>query len=258
LESNVFLNSFVNIPRKTHMNKLLTITFIFSLTINIVQAQHYEHFTSWKRVLVQKKLSDNWEVSADVHWRRQSDFAGSGLNPLAEPLMEGYRITTTYRVKEMVFSFAPFLSHSYPLYSNSKDLSRPIRWEIRPAFNAEWTKKLSDKWTFRSRLGYEYRIFKRTDDIWGDEQGRARLRLQLRYALNKKNTLVMSEEPLYNVSPNVPANSFSQNQIYFGLNHTFTPHFAFETGYMWNHRQRASLVEFDEENVLQTHFIFRL
>jgi hypothetical protein len=254
----VFLNSFVDNPRTIFMRKQFS-TFIFLLSCHfITEAQHYEHFTSWNRVLVQKKLSDNWEVSADVHWRRQSDFAGSGLNPLAESLMEGYRITTTYRVKEMAFSFAPFLSHSYPLYANSKDLSRPIRWEIRPTFNAEWTKKLSDKWTLRSRLGYEYRIFKRTDDIWGDEQGRARLRLQLRYTLNKKNTLLMSEEPLYNVSPNVPANSFSQNQVYFGLNHTFTPHFAFETGYMWNHRQRASLVEFDEENVLQTHFIFRL
>ncbi len=236
---------------------LATIT-ILLLFIKSCNAQHYEHFTSWHRVLVQKKLSEHWELSADVHWRRQSDFAGSGLNPFADPLLEGYRITTTYRVKEFSFGFAPFLSHTYPLYASEKDLSRAIRWEIRPAFITEWTKKLSEKWIFRSRLGYEYRIFKRPDGIWGDEQGRARLRLQLRYALNKKYTIFVSEEPLYNVSPNVPANSFNQNQLYFGLNHTFTPHFSFETGYMWNHRQRASLIEFDEENALQMHFIFRL
>ncbi|MEY4540967.1 MAG: hypothetical protein RLZZ306_2724, partial [Bacteroidota bacterium] len=28
--------------------------------------------------------------------------------------------------------------------------------------------------------------------------------------------------------------------------------------YMWNHRQRPTLIEFDEENIMQTHFIFRL
>jgi hypothetical protein len=240
------------------MNKLLTTIFLFSLTFNMAQAQHYEHFTLWNRVLVQKKISDHWELAADVHWRRQSDFAGSIFNPIAKPLMDGYRFTTTYRVKELAFSFAPFLSHAYPLYANEKDLSRVARWEIRPTFNVEWTKKLSEKWTFRSRMGYEYRIFKRNDDTWGDEQGRARLRLQLRYSWDNKNTVFISEEPLYNVSPNVPANSFSQNQLYFAYNHAFTPHFSFETGYMWNHRQRASLVEFDEENVLQTHFIFRL
>ncbi len=240
------------------MRKSIATLIILSFIINLCQAQHYGHFSLWNRILVQKKLSEHWEISADIHWRRQSNFAGSDTNPLADPLMEGYRITTTYRVKELAFSFAPFLSHSYPLYANEKDLNRVARWEIRPAFIAEWTKKLSEKWTFRSRLGYEYRIFKRPDDVWGDEQGRARLRLQLRYSWDKKNTVFISEEHLYNVSPNVPANSFSQGQLYFAYNHTFTPHFAFETGYMWNHRQRASLVEFDEENVLQTHFIFRL
>ena len=240
------------------MRTLITILITFSLIVNICNAQHYQHFTSWNRLLVQKKINDHWEITADVHWRRQSDFSSSGINPFALKLVDGYRITTIYRIKNFALSFAPFLMNSSPLYSKNSDLTRPDRLEIRPTFFGEWTKKLSDKWTFRSRLGYEYRIFKRSDDVWGDEQGRARLRLQMRYSWNKKNTVFISEEPLYNIAPNVPANSFSQNQLYFAYNHVFTPHFSFETGYMWNHRQRASLVEFDEENVLQTHFIFKL
>lgn len=240
------------------MRTLITILITFSLIVNICNAQHYQHFTSWNRLLIQKKINDHWEITADVHWRRQSDFSSSGINPFALKLVDGYRITTIYRIKNFALSFAPFLMNSSPLYSKNSDLTRPDRLEIRPTFFGEWTKKLSDKWTFRSRLGYEYRIFKRSDDVWGDEQGRARLRLQMRYSWNKKNTVFISEEPLYNIAPNVPANSFSQNQLYFAYNHVFTPHFSFETGYMWNHRQRASLVEFDEENVLQTHFIFKL
>lgn len=240
------------------MQKSITTLIILTLLLNICQAQHYQHFSSWSRILVQKKISQHWELSADIHWRTQNSFDRSDFNPFARELMEGYRITTTYRQKEFAFSFAPFLTHSYPLYANAKDLTRPIRVEIRPSLLVEWTKKLTEKWTFRSRLGYEYRIFERSDGIWGDEQARARLRLQLRYAWNPKNTVFISEEPLYNIPPNQPANSFSQNQLYFAYNHAFTPHFSFETGYCWNHRQRASLIEFDEENILQTHFIFRL
>ena len=240
------------------MRTLITILVTFFLIVNVCNAQHYQHFTSWNRLLVQKKINDHWEITADVHWRRQSDFSSPSINPFALKLVDGYRITTIYRIKNFALSFAPFLMNSSPLYSKNSDLTRPDRLEIRPTFFGEWTKKLSNKWTFRSRLGYEYRIFRRVDDSWGDEQGRARLRLQMHYSWNKKNTVFISEEPLYNVAPNVPANSFSQNQLYFAYNHIFTPHFSFETGYMWNHRQRSSLVEFDEENVLQTHFIFKL
>lgn len=240
------------------MHKLITTLIILTLFLHLCQAQHYQHLTMWNRVLAQKKITDHLELSADIHWRTQNSFDGTVFNPFARELMEGYRITTTYREKEFAFSFAPFLLHSYPLYANNNDLTRPIRLEIRPSFFVEWTKKLTEKWTFRSRLGYEYRIFKRNDGIWGDEQARARLRLQIRYAWNPKNTVFVSEEPLYNIPPNQPANKFSQNQLYFAYSHAFTPHFSLETGYCWNHRQRASLIEFDEENVLQTHFIFRL
>lgn len=240
------------------MLKSIIAVIILSIIINVCHAQHYQHFTSWNRVLVQKEINEHWQVSADYHWRRQSDFAGSHFNPFALKLMEGFRITTIYRVKEMAFSFAPFLTKSSPLYSKNSDLARPDRIEIRPAFYVEWSKDLSEKFTFRTRGGYEYRIFKRSDGTWGDEQARTRLRLQLRYNLNEQNTIILSEEPIYNLPPNLPANSFSQNQLYLAYNHDFTPHFTTEIGYAWNHRQRPTLIEFDEENIIQTHFIFRL
>ena len=94
--------------------------------------------------------------------------------------------------------------------------------------------------------------------LFGDEQARIRLRIQWRYNLNKNNILYVSEEPLLNIPPNLPANNFSQNQLTLMLSHAFSPHFTTEIGYMWNHRQRVSLVEFDEENTLHTHFIIRL
>ncbi len=239
------------------MKKIFT-GFVFAILLsNFSLAQTYEHYTSWNRLAVNKKLSEHWEMNAEVHWRRQSDFTQSN-NPLALRLSEGYRISGIYRIKEMAFSFAPVIFHSYPLYAKNSDLSKAVKWEFRPVVYAEWTKPLSKKFTFRSRLGYEYRLFQLADNSLGDEQGRARIRVQLRYNVNKANLVYISEEPLYNVAPNVPANSFSQNQLYFAYNHAFTPHFSTEIGYMWNHRQRATLVEFDEENILQTHFLFRL
>jgi hypothetical protein len=244
--------------QNSRMYKLLTTIFILFLTLNTVQAQHYEHFTSWNRFALQKKFNDHWEVMADVHIRRQNDFNSSSINPLAVKFVDGYRFSAFYKTKNFTFSFAPFLFHNSPLYAKSSDLARPDKLEIRPAFFAEWSKKLSEKWVFRSRLGYEYRIFRRDDDSWGNEQSRMRLRLQLRYSWDKKNTVFVGNEALFNTPPNVPANSFNQNQLVFAYNHVFSPHFTFEVGYLRNHIQRASLVEFDEENGLQTHFIFKL
>lgn len=240
------------------MTKKITIL-IYCLSIAYINhAQNYQHYTLWSRLQVNKKLTDHWEMNAEVHWRRQSDFTSNSANPLALKLTEAYRVSAIYRAKEMAYSFAPAVFHSYPLYAKNGDLARADRWEIRPVLFAEWTKALSKKWTFRSRLGYEYRLFQLTDGSWGDSQGRARLRFQMRYNVNKNNIVYISEEPLYNVVPNVPANVFSQNQLYFAYNHAFTHHFSTEVGYMWNHRQRNTLTEFDEENVLQTHFIFWL
>jgi Protein of unknown function (DUF2490) len=240
------------------MKRIFTVILLICLAYDVSFAQHYEHFTSWNRLAVNKTFNNHWEMNLEFHWRRQNDFTTPSPNPLALRLSEGYRISAVYRVKEMAFSFAPIVFHSYPLYGKTTDLVRPTRWELRPILFVEWTKILSPKWTFRSRFGYEYRLFQQTDGSWGEEQGRTRLRLQMRYNLNLKNIVYVSEEPLVNVAPNVPANVFSQNQLYFAYNHTFSPHFSAEFGYMWNHRQRASLVEFDEENILQTHFLFRL
>lgn len=240
------------------MKKILTILLFTFLSVNLSKAQVYQHFTSWNRLAINKRIGGRWEMNAEIHWRRQSDFTSTNDNPLSLRLAEGYRISGVYRIKEMSFSFAPIVFHSYPLYAKNTDLTRPPRWEIRPILFTEWTKILSKKWTFRTRFGYEYRIFQLADGSWGEQQGRARLRLQMRYNLDKKNLVYVSEEPLYNVPPNVPANIFSQNQLYFAYNHAFTSHFSAEIGFMWNHRQRASLVEFDEENILQTHFLFRL
>ena len=145
---------------------------IFGILCSISSfAQTYQHFTSWSRLQVNKKLSDQWEMNVELHWRRQNDFTTQSPNPLSLRLSEGYRISAVYRIKEMAFSFAPIVFHSYPLYAKTTDLIRPTRWELRPILFAEWTKNLSKKWTFRSRLGYEYRMFQLVDGSWGDVQG---------------------------------------------------------------------------------------
>jgi hypothetical protein len=239
------------------MRKIFTTLFCTFLLTNLCQAQNYQHYTWWSRVALQKKLSDHWTVGGELHWRRQNDFQSSSISPFALELTEGIKGLAIYRIKEVAFSFEPFFLNSHPLNAKESDLKRTDRLEIRPVVFAEWLKPLSKKFIFRSRLGYEYRIFKRTDGLWGDEQGRLRVRFQLRYLLDKKNTVYISEEDLFNVVPNVPANTFSQNQLYFAYIHAFSPHFSTEIGYIWNHRQRATLVEFDEENILQTQFVFR-
>lgn len=221
-------------------------------------AQNYPHYTLWSRVSIQKKISKYFDVNADFLYRRQNDFSKGNYNLFDSRYVEAYRISTVYRKGNWAVSLAPIVFNTFPLYGKVDDLKRPVRLEIRPVAYLEWTKVLSPKWTFRSRFGYEYRLFKRSDNTFGDEQARIRLRIQWRYNLNKNNIVYVSEEPLLNIPPNLPDNNFSQNQLTLMFSHAFSPHFTTEIGYMWNHRQRASLVEFDEENTLHTHFIIRL
>ena len=47
------------------MKKLFT-GFVFAVLLsNISLAQTYEHFTSWNRLAVYKKLSEHWEMNAE-------------------------------------------------------------------------------------------------------------------------------------------------------------------------------------------------
>lgn len=220
--------------------------------------QNYPHYTWWSRISIQKKLNEHVEIMADFLYRRQNDFSKTNYNIFDLRFTEGYRIATVYRKGNWAASFAPVVFNTFPLYGKVDDLKKSVRLEIRPVVSLEWTKIINPKWTFRSRLGYEYRLFKRTDNTFGDEQARLRLRIQWRYNFNKNNTVFVSEEPLLNIPPNLPANNFSQNQLTLMFSHVFSPHFTTEIGYMWNHRERATLVEFDEENTLHTHFIVRL
>ncbi|MDI9861366.1 DUF2490 domain-containing protein [Flectobacillus roseus] len=222
------------------------------------QAQNYNHFTVWTRLALQKNIYKNFEVNVEYHFRRQNDYRENSLNPTALPLLEAYRLGLVHREQHLVVSLFPSFFHSYQLYAKASDFNKKDRWEFRPFLMAEWIHSLSPKWTLRLRGGYEYRLFKNDDNTWNESQGRARLRGQIRYIFSPKNNLFLSEELLQNVPPNVPANSFSQNQLYLGYSHNFSPHFTLETGYMWNHRQRSSLIEFDEEHSIQTHFIVRL
>ena len=231
--------------------------FLF-LLCNSAFAQNYNHFTNWSRLTIQKSLSDKWDIQAELHYRRQSNFQLSEYNPFAEPLMEGFRIGVHYSIGNMRYSFTPILVHSYPLIGNDDDFERPDRSEFRPALYAEWSSNAHGKWEFRSRLGYEYRLFKRTNGTWGDQQGRPRLRLQARYALSEQTTLLTSVEPLINALPNPAPNTFSQNQTYFGWNHDWSEHLTSEIGYFYIYRQRSSLIEFDHENVLNLVMIVRL
>lgn len=158
----------------------------------------------------------------------------------------------------MTYSFTPFFFHSYPLYATDNDFTRPIRYEIRPTWYAEWASKPKGKWTYRLRLGHEYRLFKLDDDTWGDAQGRTRFRFQARCSTNPTNTIVLSEEALVNTFPGSAPNFISQNQLYGAWVHTWTPHLSSEIGYNYIFRQRATLIEYDHENVLNMVLVVRL
>lgn len=208
--------------------------------------QHYPHTTLWTRVVLSKTLTPRWSVQGEAHWRRQSDYRVSSLNPLPQPYFHGYRLLLNYRRGPWTFQLNPNYFKIYPLLGKKSDFSVPGGQDFRLSAYAEWA-RTRRRSTLRIRSGYEYRFLER---LAYQPTGRFRLRVQGRRQLTDRTAWVLSTEPLLNVGPNAAPNRFNQNQAYTGLTYRLNAHLSAEAGYLNVFRQRQTRVEFDEEHAL--------
>lgn len=229
--------------------------FLFA-TIHSVKAQHYPHFTMWSRVQVAKEPSDAWKFTGTFLWRRQNSYQINPKNPLTNHLMIGGQGLITYRnPKNTVWVHIAQLTYmvTNQLLGKTEDFNAPVGKEFRYAGGVEFNQEVNEKLTFRQRFMQELRFHKANDfQPVGRVRGRATVRYQVKpyVSLNAVTEVLFHDPPLL---PNQTPFRFHQFWLGGSLIWDFSERVSLETGYTFIHGRRATLVEFDEQNILNIH-----
>lgn len=142
---------------------------------------------------------------------------------------------------------------SNQLLGKPEDFNAPVGREIRYAGGVELNQEVNEKLTFRQRFMQELRFFKANDfQPVGRVRGRANIRYQLTpfVSVNGVTELLFHDPPLLKGQK-----PFRFHQFWLGgsLLWSIGERVNLETGYTFIHGRRATLIEFDEQNVLNLH-----
>ena len=140
---------------------------------------------------------------------------------------------------------------------SAADLKRTPVPEWRPSAFAEWTLDLPAASALRLRAGYEYRIFT-TPGV--ADLGRLRFRAAWRKGLGQYAYGQIWNETLLYAPPNTPASGhlFDLNRTNVSAGYVLSNISTVEVGYQFTHRERRSLVEFDDEHALAVTLYLRV
>lgn len=229
--------------------------------ISEAQKQHYPHLTLWSRVQVAKEPNPNWNIVGTFMWRRQNNYQENPHNPTASPLMVGGQALVTHRnTQNTVWVHIAQMSYmvSNQLLGKEEDFKAPIGKEFRYAGGVEFNQEVNEKLTFRQRFMQELRFFKANDfQPVGRVRGRANIRYQFTpfVSVNGVTEILFHDPPL--LSGQKPIR-FHQFWLGGSLVWSLSERVNLETGYTFIHGRRSSLVEFDEQNVLNLHLAFEI
>ena len=225
------------------------------------QKEHYPHLTLWSRVQIVKEPNPRWNLVGTFFWRRQNNYHENRNNPVINPLMIGGQTLITHRnTKNTVWVHIAQISYmvSHQLLGKPDDYKAPIGKEIRYAGGVEFNQEVNEKLTFRQRLMQELRFFQANDfQPVGRVRGRANIRYQLApfVSINGVTELLFHDPPLL-----TGQKPFRFHQFWLGgsLLWSLSERVNLETGYTFIHGRRSTVVEFDEQNVLNLHLSIQI
>lgn len=232
--------------------------FLTGLLSFFSQAQqiHYPHLTLWSRIQVAKEPNLHWNLVGTFLWRRQNNYLENRYNPLVSPLLIGAQGLITHRnTTNTVWVHIAQLTYmmSHQLLGKPDDFNAPIGKEFRYAGGIEFNQEVNEKLTFRQRFMQELRFFQANDfRPIGRVRGRANVRYQLTpfVSANGVTELLFFDPPVLSNQK-----SFRFHQFWLGgsLLWSLSERVNLETGYTFIHSRRNTVVEFDEQNVLNLH-----
>ncbi len=225
------------------------------------QKEHYPHLTLWSRVQIAKEPNPRWNLVGTFLWRRQNNHYANPHNPIFNPLLIGAQTLITHRnTKNTVWVHIAQISYmvSHQLLGKPDDYKAPIGKEIRYAGGVEFNQEVNEKLTFRQRLMQELRFFQANDfQPVGRVRGRANIRYQLApfVSINGVTELLFHDPPLL-----TGQKPFRFHQFWLGgsLLWSLSERVNLETGYTFIHGRRSTVVEFDEQNVLNLHLSIQI
>ncbi|MEZ0541848.1 DUF2490 domain-containing protein [Fibrella arboris] len=223
-----------------------------------VQAQTYQHTAVWSRIAPAYTLTKNWSLLGDASFRRQNNLNQGVFQAFGAPLVWAGRVGAAYRTSHWQYSLFPAVFfYTYPALGTAADLKRTPVAEWRPTALAEWTLELPPKSTLRFRVGYEYRLFVPAELA---DVGRMRFRALWRRAVGARTYGQIWNESLVAAPPNFMANGnrFEINRTNLAVGRTLSNISTLEAGYQFTHRERRSLVEFDDEHALTLTLYLKL
>ncbi|MBO0949449.1 DUF2490 domain-containing protein [Fibrella forsythiae] len=229
----------------------------FFFAIN-TRAQTYRHTAVWTRIAPSYSLSKNWTLLSDLYFRRQSNPNQGPAHLLDSPLVWAGRVGASYRTKHWQYSLFPAVYfYTYPALGTAADLKRTPVPEWRPTAMAEWTLDVPHKSIIRLRVGYEYRLYTPSEPA---DVGRLRFRALWRRTIGNRAYGQVWNESLVAAPPNFEANGnrFEINRTNLSAGYALSNISTVEVGYQFTHRQRRSLVEFDDEHALTLTLYLKL
>ncbi len=198
---------------------------------------------------------------AGAHWRRQNNYLVSSINPLSNPLMYGGQVQMSRwnDKRSLVFHIAQVTCFwSEQLLGKENDFHVPSNREWRYAFGPEWVQRLTKKWTFRERILQEFRFFRLNQD---QVIGRIRGRVQAIGEINSKVNVIGVAEVIFHDPPQLTGfKDFRYHQTWLGagLVWKLNKQVNLETSYTFINARRNSIIEFDNQNVLNVLLFLRM
>ena len=218
-------------------------------TTDTRQTAHDAHL--WLSINSNIRFSEKWGMMADVHHRRRDFGQSTSFNFL--------RLGATYWVQEnlRVTAGLAFLQLAPP-FSN-----RNATNEYRFHHEAVHTHKIH-KINALERLRFDHRWREQWDAEGNFVKFQFTTRVRFLYSLSyplfkgpgteKKPHLVLANEVLLQMGPEIRFNFFEQNRLFLGVRQKITKNWAFDAGYMYVFQQTAFVNQLNAFHTLRLFF----
>ncbi|MBL7788842.1 MAG: DUF2490 domain-containing protein [Chitinophagales bacterium] len=183
--------------------------FIFLILIFGCQpifSQDYTQF--WLRTSLQYKLNPKFTSLIELHHRMESLY--NTESPFRYPLTDAFRLWLVYKLSNHeTINFSPYAFFSnHPQIRNDEDVFNSNVNEHRIHLQYENRIHADNSWSLLTRIGGEYRIFERKQDLF-----RLRFREGIDYAISKKLHIQLYDELFLNTIHVDGRHIFDQNRI---------------------------------------------
>ncbi|MFA0960467.1 DUF2490 domain-containing protein [Roseivirga sp. BDSF3-8] len=133
-----------------------------------------------------------------------------------------------------------------------------VRTELRPQLEVSYSQRLREKLSLHHRYWTEFRFFEQAGGGFAYGHNRTRYKLEVRYAVSGRTTLLAFDEIHLNIGRQVALNIFDQNRYGASVKYQASPALGAELGYLNWYQQRASGTDFYNRHILRAtlhHFI---